>query len=97
MTWALPTWVKISGREVRLGLLTSATHPSADDVLHAICHWVANVPAGLGPDDPPACRIATGLSRVLRDNPALGLWLAESFASPPCQAYSYRAMPWKHA
>lgn len=84
---AAPASIRILGRDVRLELIVRATSanaaPSADDVLHSICHWIADVPSGLDPTDPPACRIGTGLARVLRDNPQLTRWLAESFTPQP--------------
>lgn len=80
MTAAPPASVKIGRREVRIELLGSAQNPTPEDVLHTLCHWFQTTgDAG----DPPACRIATGLARVLRNNPALAIWLAESFASQP--------------
>ena len=79
-----PGSIKLGGRDMPLAFLGAGAHPAADDLFHALCHWAEDTTT-LDRDDPPASRVAVGLIRVLRDNPALGLWLAESFASQPQQ------------
>lgn len=79
---AAPETILIGGRAVRMELINGIGRP--DDVLHSLCHWFADAPTG-DQTDPPACRIAIGLARVMRDNPALARWLLESFASQPQQ------------